>query len=60
MTRAPISPRNFHTWRAISYFLAGFEVMATARVQVEKAPQATCAAHEKRSAGAAQGAGGVL
>lgn len=46
-----ISPRNAHQWRAISYFLAGFEVMATARVQAEKT---ACAAHGKRSAGAAQ------
>ncbi len=51
MIRAPISPRNFHTWRAISYFLAGLEVMAARRVQ---AGAADGAAHGKRSAGAAQ------
>lgn len=43
--------RNFHQWRAISYFLGGFEVMATARVQAEKT---ACAAHAGFSAGAAQ------
>lgn len=43
--------RNFHQWRAISYFLGGFEVLASARAQAEKT---ACAAHAGFSAGAAQ------
>ena len=50
MTSAPHHP-NLGQWRAISYFLGNFELMATRRVQAGAADRA---ANGKRSAGAAR------
>lgn len=51
IVQLPIA-RNAHQWRAIAYFLAGFEQLSnTHKLQVSKPG---CAAHGKRSAGAAQ------
>ena len=45
--------RNAHVWREIAYFLGGFQVLASQRHCVA----AHASAHEKRSAGADEGAG---
>lgn len=49
MNRSLITQRNAHQWRAIAYFLSGFEVLASAR------PALSVSADDrarKRSAGA--------
>ena len=51
MTSQP-SARNAHQWRAIAYFLAGFEQIFASRILHSE--KTDCAAHGKRSAGAAQ------
>ena len=49
MTRSPITQRNAHQWRAISYFLSGFEVLASARPALADGAAVRA---RKRSAGA--------
>ena len=44
--------RNVRQWRAIAYFLAGFEQIFASRILHSE--KTDCAAHGKRSAGAAQ------
>lgn len=43
--------RNAHQWRAIAYFLSGFEQLSS--TQPLQSVKADAAAHGKRSAGAA-------
>ena len=51
VSMTPAQSRNAHQWRAIAYFLAGFETLATLRAL--PAAKTAAAAHGKRSAGAA-------